>query len=69
MVGTLALTVMGAMSEKIALLVDGAARFYNTRVIVQPKASVPGQFLGACPRIRSWRRNTPRNNLLTAIWT
>ena len=25
--------------------------------------------LGACPRIRSWRRNTPRNNLLTAIWT
>ena len=25
--------------------------------------------LGACPRIRSWRRNTTRNNLLTAIWT
>ena len=25
--------------------------------------------LGACPRIRSWRRNPPRNNLLTAIWT
>ena len=27
------------------------------------------RLLGACPRIRSWRRNTPRNNLLTAIWT
>ena len=46
MVGTLALTVMGAMSEKINLLVDGAARFFNTRVIVQPEAAVPGQFLG-----------------------
>ena len=23
--------------------------------------------LGACPSIRSWRRKTPRNNLLTAI--
>ena len=27
------------------------------------------RILGACPRIRSWRRNPPRNNLLTAIWT
>ena len=25
--------------------------------------------LGACPRIRSWRRNPPHKNLLTAIWT
>ena len=25
--------------------------------------------LGVCPTIRSWRRNPPRNNLLTAIWT
>ena len=25
--------------------------------------------LGACPRIRSWRRKPPRNNLLTALWT
>ena len=25
--------------------------------------------LGVCPRIRSWRRKPPRNNLLTAIWT
>ena len=24
--------------------------------------------LGGCPRIRSWRRKPPRNNLLTAIW-
>ncbi len=27
------------------------------------------ELLGACPRIRSGRRNPPRNNLLTAIWT
>ena len=25
--------------------------------------------LGVCPTIRSWRRKTPRNNLLTEIWT
>ena len=25
--------------------------------------------LGVCPRIRSWRRKSPRNNLLTVIWT
>ena len=25
--------------------------------------------LGACPSIRSWRRKTPHNNLLTALWT
>ena len=25
--------------------------------------------LGACPRIRSWRRNPPRNSLVTALWT
>ena len=33
--------------------------------------SIPAELgrLGACPRIRSWRRNPPRNNLLTAIWT
>ena len=24
--------------------------------------------LGVCPTIRSWRRQTPRNNLLTTIW-
>jgi putative ABC transport system permease protein len=45
-VGTLALTVMGAMSEKINLLVDGALRYYGTRVIVQPRASIPGQLIG-----------------------
>ena len=28
-----------------------------------------GQVLGVCPRIRSWRRKPPRNNLLTVIWT
>ena len=30
---------------------------------------VSTETLGACPRIRSWRRKPPRNNLFTAIWT
>ena len=32
---------------------------------------IPALFglLGVCPRIRSWRRKPPRNNLLTVIWT
>ena len=35
------------------------------------RGSGPGQdfALGVCPRIRSWRRKPPRNNLLTVIWT
>ena len=45
-VGTMALTVMGAMSEKIDLLVDGALQYYGTRVVVQAAASLPGQLLG-----------------------
>jgi len=45
-VGTLALTVMGAMSEKINLLVSGALKYYGTRVIVDPKANIPGQLVG-----------------------
>ncbi|MBF8299361.1 MAG: hypothetical protein HW397_410 [Dehalococcoidia bacterium] len=45
-VGILALTVMGAMSEKINLLVDGALRYYSTRIVVQPKGGVAGQILG-----------------------
>ena len=30
---------------------------------------VESALLGVCPRIRSWRRKPPRNNLLTVIWT
>ena len=33
------------------------------------KASLCEVTLGVCPTIRSWRRQSPRNNLLTAIWT
>ena len=32
-------------------------------------ADGPDDRLGVCPRIRSWRRKPPRNNLLTVIWT
>ena len=31
--------------------------------------SLDAAVLGVCPRIRSWRRKPPRNNLLTVIWT
>jgi putative ABC transport system permease protein len=43
--GTLALTVMGALSEKLNALFNGAVTFYNTRIIVQPRAGVPGLVL------------------------
>ena len=45
-VGTLALTVMGAMSEKINLLVEGANKYFNSRIVVQPRAAMPGQVIG-----------------------
>ena len=35
----------------------------------QDRANNAATYLGACPRIRSWRRKTPRNSLFTAIWT
>ena len=34
-----------------------------------PPVADAGADLGVCPRIRSWRRKPPRNNLLTVIWT
>lgn len=46
MVGVLALTVMGAMSEKINQLVDGATRYFGTRIVVESRANVAGQVLG-----------------------
>ena len=36
---------------------------------LQGKYLRPYWSLGVCPRIRSWRRKPPRNNLLTVIWT
>ena len=57
-VGTLALTVMGAMSEKINLLVEGATNYYNTRVVVQPKANIPGQLVPPFPWPLPKRSNT-----------
>ena len=38
-------------------------------MIDPPSADVTAHVLGACPRIRSWRRKTPRNSLFTALWT
>ena len=34
-----------------------------------PEGLPIGVQLGVCPRIRSWRRKPPRNNLLTVIWS
>lgn len=45
-VGILALTVMGAMAEKINLLVNGAVKYYSTRIVVQPKGGIVGQIFG-----------------------
>jgi len=45
-IGIVALTVMGAMSEKLNNLVNGAIDYYNTRIIVQPRSGIPGGILG-----------------------
>ena len=52
--------------EHTAVIVaeDVKSRFLN--VIGLFNGMIP---LGVCPRIRSWRRKPPRNNLLTVIWT
>jgi putative ABC transport system permease protein len=44
--GSLALTMMGALSERLNTLVAGAARYYNTRIVVQPRIGMPGQLFG-----------------------
>ena len=49
--------------EKMAGI-DISSKF--VRYAQEAEAEAP---LGVCPRIRSWRRKPPRNNLLTVIWT
>ena len=45
-IGIIALTVMGAMSEKLDNLINGAIDYYNSRIIVQPRTGIPGGILG-----------------------
>jgi putative ABC transport system permease protein len=45
-IGIVALTIMGAMSERINHLVSGAIEYYNSRIIVQPRSGIPGGILG-----------------------
>ena len=45
-IGIVALTIMGAMSEKLNHLVKGAIEYYNTRIIVQPRSGIPGGIIG-----------------------
>lgn len=41
-IGVLSLVVMGAMAEKIKLLVDGGTKYYSDKVIVSDKGSMMG---------------------------
>ena len=41
-IGIVALTVMGAMSEKLNNLINGAIDYYNSHIIVQPRTGIPG---------------------------
>ena len=75
----------GGESEALESVVRrGGLRYYSGReesvietyaseneplVVLSRRAPRRNCELGACPRIRSWRRKPPRNNLLTAIWT
>jgi putative ABC transport system permease protein len=45
-IGIVALTVMGAMSEKLNNLINGAIDYYNNHIIVQPRTGIPGGILG-----------------------
>ena len=45
-IGIVALTIMGAMSEKLNHLVKGAIEYHNTRIIVQPRSGIPGGIIG-----------------------
>jgi ABC-type antimicrobial peptide transport system permease subunit len=44
--GSLAFTVMGALAEKLHALVDGAVRYYEARIVIEPRAGVPGLLFG-----------------------
>ena len=55
-------SILGQSDDK-----EGQTRRMAMTVIAN--ALVFHESLGVCLTIRSWRRNPPRNNLLTAIWT
>ena len=61
-------SVVGVAGQQPTLQV-GVSSSAQTLTVPEGGANSYTLVLGACPRIRSWRRNPPRNNLLTAIWT
>ena len=65
-VEALARLALGGRKPK-TISIDNGPEFTSKRL--DQWAYLNGVELGACPRIRSWRRKPPRNNLLTAIWT
>ena len=63
------LGIVGLLSLLAAVF---AVLWIGSRRLVVAAHSMPQAhwtILGVCPRIRSWRRKPPRNNLLTVIWT
>ena len=52
--------------DRIRILFDDHRLVANAGLLLPATLA---RHLGVCPRIRSWRRKPPRNNLLTVIWT
>ena len=57
-------------NARMAGFIDWDSIVDRGRVVNKPPEwDGPASILGVCPRIRSWRRKPPRNNLFTVIWT
>lgn len=57
-IGVFSLVVMGALAEKLTLLVDGGMKYYAGKVVVQGEGGISG--LGAAPLKLSTRREIER---------
>ena len=61
---------MKELADKMGVSAGYLSQIANGRRPWTPKMrEKAASVLGVCPRIRSWRRKPPRNNLLTVIWT
>ena len=58
--------MMGRYDTNVDTYDEESLQSYREAVLQMVESA---QALGVCPRIRSWRRKPPRNNLLTVIWT
>ena len=67
-------TAMEEVSTEDHITTLAIGQWFHDEPCVAPDGRKDGltrafELLGVCPRIRSWRRKPPRNNLLTVIWT